>query len=77
MGVAFGWVGRMGTVVMEMALPGLGGHWLDARWGTQYWVLIGFGIGFVAGLIHLMSMLKSFNAKQNPQQKTPEDSSSE
>ncbi len=66
---AFGWVGRMTTVVLEMILPGLGGHWLDARWETHYWALLGFGLGFGVGLFHLLQMLK-----QNGPSPPPSDS---
>jgi hypothetical protein len=58
MAFAFGWLARMTTVVLEMVLPGLGGQWLDSRWGTGYWVIVGFGLGFGVGLFHLMQMVK-------------------
>lgn len=65
---AFGWVARMTTVVLEMALPGLGGQWLDSRLGTNYWVMVGFAVGFVVGIFHLMQMVKQYGP-QDPSSK--------
>ena len=70
---AFGWVARMTTVVLEMALPGLGGQWLDSRLGTGYWVLVGFGLGFAVGIFHLLQMVK----EQGPQTPSNGDPASE
>ncbi len=63
---AFGWVARMTTIVLEMVLPGLGGHWLDARWETKYWALLGFGLGFGVGIFHLLHMLKQYGTSPPP-----------
>lgn len=57
----YGWVARMATIVLEMVLPGLGGQWLDSRWGTNYWAVVGFGLGFTVGLLHLLQMVKNFS----------------
>lgn len=58
MAAAYGWAGRVTTVVVEMVLPALGGRWLDSRFGTQYWVIVGFAAGFALGLFHLLQMVK-------------------
>jgi hypothetical protein len=58
MAVAYGWVARMTTVVLEMVLPGLGGQWLDSKLGTNYLVMVGFGLGFLVGVFHLLHMVK-------------------
>jgi F0F1-type ATP synthase assembly protein I len=71
MAFAFGWVARMTTVVLEMALPGLGGQWLDSLWGTNYWVLVGFGLGFAVGIFHLMQMVKQHGPKDSPPNNDP------
>ncbi len=63
MAIAYGWVARMTTVVLEMILPGLGGDWLDSRWGTNYWVVAGFGVGFALGIFHLLHMVKERSPK--------------
>ena len=31
------WVAKITTVGLEMALPAIGGGYLDKRFGTQYW----------------------------------------
>jgi hypothetical protein len=56
MAVAFEWVGRVLAVALTMVLPGIGGSWLDRRWGTNYLALLGFAIGLAAGLMELMVM---------------------
>ncbi|GIT30196.1 MAG: hypothetical protein Ct9H300mP1_22420 [Planctomycetaceae bacterium] len=43
---------------MEIVLPGLLGHWLDRRWGTGFLALVGFGLGLVCGMQHLLSMTR-------------------
>lgn len=72
---AFGWVARMTTIVLEMAIPGLGGQWLDSRLGTSYWVLVGFGLGFLLGLIHLMQMVKRYGSSAKPPRNSNESGS--
>jgi hypothetical protein len=39
-----------------MVLPGLAGYWLDQRLGTGYLVGVGFVLGFVTGVWHLLTM---------------------
>jgi hypothetical protein len=69
---AYGWVARMMTVVLEMALPGLGGQWLDSKLGTGYWVIVGFAAGFVLGLFHLLQMVKQHSTNNsNPDDQSP------
>ena len=41
-GVAFEWVGRILAIVAEMVVPGLLGRMLDLRWGTTFFVRVGF-----------------------------------
>lgn len=62
---AYGWVARMMTVVLEMALPGLGGQWLDSKLGTSYWVIVGFVLGFALGIFHLLKMVKQYAPKNS------------
>jgi hypothetical protein len=51
------WVGRIIAVGFEMVLPGLGGKWLDDRWGSgPVFTLIGFGLGMTFGIWHLLIM---------------------
>jgi F0F1-type ATP synthase assembly protein I len=42
-----------------MVLPGVGGGWLDSRFGTApLCTLLGFGLGLTAGIWHLLLMTK-------------------
>jgi len=56
--VAMEWVSQITTVVAEMVLPGLAGHWLDHRWGTQFLALLGFALGLTIGIWHLIAMTR-------------------
>jgi hypothetical protein len=54
------------VVAMEMVLPGLAGHWLDARLGTVVlFLLIGLGLGCTAAVIHLVQMTRSDNGAKS------------
>ena len=55
---AIEWVSKITTVALEMALPAIGGGYLDRRWGTKYWALVGVILGFVVGMWHLLQMTK-------------------
>ena len=57
-GSAFEWVSRILAVSAEMVLPGLGGQWLDERWGSKYLALVGFAIGITLGIWHLLVMTR-------------------
>jgi hypothetical protein len=52
------WVSKITTVGLEMVLPAIGGRYLDQRWGTGYWALIGLVVGFSVGMWHLLQMTK-------------------
>jgi len=58
MALAMEWVSKITTVGLEMVLPAIGGAYLDRRWGTQYWALVGLGVGFSVGMWHLLQMTK-------------------
>ena len=53
---AMEWVAKITTVGLEMALPAIGGAFLDRRLGTSYWALVGAVLGFVCGMVHLLQM---------------------
>ena len=59
MGVAMQWVARIFAAAMMMILPGLGGLWLDDRFGVGFIGLIGFGFGLVGGMIYLISATRA------------------
>jgi len=56
MALAIEWVAKITTVALEMVLPGLAGMWLDGRWGTQFLGLVGFALGLIVGIWHLLQM---------------------
>jgi ATP synthase protein I len=56
--LAVEWVTKITTVALEMVLPAIGGGYLDQRWGTKYWTLIGLVLGLVVGMWHLLQMTK-------------------
>ena len=58
MALAVEWVSKITTVALEMALPAIGGGYLDRRLGTHYWSLAGLILGFVVGMWHLLQMTK-------------------
>lgn len=59
MAQAMEWVARITTVALEMVLPGLAGVWLDKQLATGVFALIGFGLGMVVGIWHLLVMTGS------------------
>jgi ATP synthase protein I len=59
MALAVEWVSKITTVALEMALPAIGGGYLDRRLGTNYWSLAGLILGFVVGMWHLLQMTKA------------------
>ncbi len=58
MGEAIEWVTRITAVALVMVLPGIGGQWLDHRFGTKYLGLLGFSIGLVLGISTLLAMVR-------------------
>jgi hypothetical protein len=71
------WVSRITTVALEMVLPGLGGLWLDGRWGTSFLGLLGFVLGLTLGIWHLLQMTRALNTKAGPPDSpSPKDSPS-
>ena len=56
--LALEWVARITAVSLVMVLPGIFGHWVDGKAGTSFFTLSGFAIGFVAGFVALLAMVK-------------------
>ena len=46
------------AVSLEMVLPGLAGWWLDGKTGAGLFAGIGFAIGLVVGVVHLIAMTR-------------------
>jgi hypothetical protein len=53
------WVSRILAVVVVMIGPGLLGHWLDRRWGTEFLTLLGFALGLSVGTAYLLVIARS------------------
>ena len=64
---AMEWVAKITTVSLEMALPAIGGGYLDRRLGTSYWALVGVIVGVVVGMWHLLQMTRprQYGSRQN------------
>ena len=64
---ALDWVSQITTVGFVMALPPIGGHWLDDRWGTTYWALFGVIVGVTVGMWYLLTITGAVGTeKKNP-----------
>lgn len=73
--LAIEWVAKITTVALEMVLPGIFGLWLDQRWGTSLLGLVGFAVGLVVGIWHLLQMTPT--AKQRRSRKNGDKDSSD
>lgn len=72
------WVSKITTVALEMVLPGIGGMWLDAKFGTSFVGMLGFVLGLVVGIWHLVQMTKPGQGdRQSPLPGTDESNSRE
>lgn len=49
MAEALNWVSRISSLGVMMVLPILGGRWLDNRYGTSYWGMLGLVLGLAIG----------------------------
>lgn len=58
MSLAVEWVARITGVALVMVLPGFVGSWLDSWIGVNFLALAGFAIGFIAGFVALLAMVK-------------------
>jgi ATP synthase protein I len=67
-----GYYARLGQVGVEMVLPIALGAYLDDWLGTSPWIVSGLAIlGFAAGLIHLMAILKEKERDESADKKPP------
>ena len=65
MAVAMEWVSRVTTISLSMALPGVGGIWVDSKLGTlPVFVILGVVLGFALGMYQLLQLAKESN-RQN------------
>ena len=58
--IALAWASRVITISMTMAVPGIGGYWLDSRLGTRVlFTLLGVALGMTAGIWQLLQLARS------------------
>lgn len=55
-GEAFAWASRILAIGLAMFLPGVGGNWLDARFGTRFLGPAGLVFGFTAAIVWLVQI---------------------
>lgn len=56
--IAWEWVSRVLAICVVMVLPGIGGDWIDKRFGTTWWALAGFAFGFISGMSALLVLVQ-------------------
>jgi len=68
------WLSRIFTAIV----PGLIGLWLDDRYGTKYFALIGLVLGLTSGILHFIQATKgvfkkpgSRSASQSSERRPP------
>ena len=59
MGIAMQWVARVFAATLMMSVPGLGGQWLDRRWGTGFLGPAGFVLGLIGGVAYLIAVTRA------------------
>lgn len=69
---AMRWVSRITTIVLEMVLPAVVGHWLDGYWGTQFLGLAGMVLGPIVGFVHLLHLAREVEQRRRDRRRDPE-----
>lgn len=73
MALAMQWVARIFAVSLLMILPGLGGQWLDVRFGTGFLAIVGFALGLVCGMAYLIAATRAEEASEKAEQEHSND----
>ncbi len=64
--------GHFGAIGVEMAvfliLGVKAGQWLDARYNTKYWVLVGLALGIAAGFRGLFRLARGPSSRTTPEE---------
>jgi hypothetical protein len=71
MAAAMQWVSQITTISFSLALPPLGGYWLDNYFGTSPWLLIvGALFGMLAATLEFVALVRSMEKpKGTPKKK--------
>jgi len=57
MTIAMEWVSKITTISLSMALPGVGGIWIDNNLGTMpVFIILGVVLGFALGMYQLLQI---------------------
>jgi len=56
--VAVEWVSRITAIALEILAFIWLGSWLDSKFGTRYWTLVGVVVGPVLGFWHLLVLTR-------------------
>lgn len=56
MAVAAHWVSQITGIALEFVVPVVIGRWLDQRWGTSAWTVVGALLGPILGFWHLLTL---------------------
>lgn len=65
--VGLQWATAITTIGLEIALPTLGGAWLDNRYGTKpVWTVVLAVLGMIVAMRHLWDMSKRLGRRENP-----------
>jgi hypothetical protein len=70
MAAAMQWVARIFAAALMMSLPGIGGQWLDGKWGTGFIGPAGFVLGLIGGMMYLIAATKSVDAERKNASRT-------
>jgi hypothetical protein len=73
-GEAFAWASRILAIGLAMFLPGVGGTWLDGRFGTSFLGPFGLIFGFTAALVWLVQIgnsVKPYRPKKTKRYRIP------
>jgi F0F1-type ATP synthase assembly protein I len=59
------WATQISTLGMEVALPALGGFWLDRLWGTRPWLfLVGSLLGICVFWLSVLRLSRELGKKR-------------
>jgi len=56
MAIAAFWASQVIGLAFEVILPVILGRWLDQRWGTSAWTIVGAVLGPLLGFWHLLTL---------------------
>lgn len=65
--VGIAWAYRITGIGLTIALPGLGGYWLDGRLGTGFaFTIVGLFLGMAAGMVSLLRVASEGAERKRP-----------